>query len=523
MGLQHSVPKRHHKNKRKNIMNIQEEKRVCFDVDQNKQKINFLLKKNKENETNFSSLDSRLTNAETSITNLNFAISDLQDSTSDEEEKVELGSYDCYKTKDRIYRDTCWLPRPVGFVAENGKMFKFRVRFDAVSTFETTITSTAKITLDEIEIYSDTKEIPAGGTHSVDFEYITSSEKSGHKIEIELRNTETPARRTNCCIPDFLTIELWGTNVQFISRNCDFYVIPAESSVVMTTLVYDHPQVLFSMQPADSNLSLEQSAFKFFKANDYRNYNVGLPSILHTFDEEKNTIIYSDKPSVFIYTFENDGKTQRIAIFHDVDGNNESAISSNDGNVAGMILKPLMSNADNFFGSSQKMDFVTISPYGYIFVQHKTGVYATLTSKPDTRENVDCCGLLRLGNTNLFDQYFGVTTRQNGTSFFWSREISSNPREHQQLELGFGTHSNAYLLPNNQAYIFLRVGKNIKKIILSYNAETHYFEYVSSSIIPNVQEYWLAPNGNHFERVGNKINYYIGNSKTPKQTLTVFC
>ena len=137
-----------------------EENRIKFDIDQNKQKINYLSRKNKESETNFSSLDSRLTSAETNITSLNSAVSDLQNSSSDsQDEKVELGSYDCYKTKDRIYRDTCWLPRQIGFVAESGKMFKFRVKFDAVSSFTTTITSTAKITFDEEEIYTETKEI----------------------------------------------------------------------------------------------------------------------------------------------------------------------------------------------------------------------------------------------------------------------------------------------------------------------------------------------------------------------------
>lgn len=513
-----------------NINQQRQENRQDFQIDQNEQNINRLRKKTKELSDGFDALSQSASVSQTDIASLKTDvasaqadIAELKSSSTTAEEKIELGSYDCYKTKDRIYRDTCWLPRPIGFVAESGKMFKFRVKFDAVSTFETTITSTAKITFDEEEIYSDTKEIPAGGTHAVDFEYITSSERAGHKLIIELRNTETPARRTNCCIPEFLTVELWGTNVQFVSRNYDFCVIPAGNNVVMTTMVYDHPQALFSMQTADANLSLEQSAFKYCKANNYRDYNVVHPAIVHTFDTEKNTVVYSEKASLIIHNFQTDETKPRIAIYHNVDGNNEDNIAPDDLNVVGMILKPIMSNSGNIKPSSEKIDFITIIPYGYMYVQHRSAIYATLTHVDNFKENFDCCGLLRLDNNTNFEMFYGVTTRQNGTSYFWSRQIDSNPIPSQQLELGFGTHSNAYLLANNQVHIFLRVGKNTKKIILNYNPSTHNFEFVSSSIILNVQEYWLAPNGTHFERVGNKINFYLANSSTPTKTLTMFC
>ena len=500
-----------------------EENRIKFDIDQNKQKINYLSRKNKESETNFSSLDSRLTSAETNITSLNSAVSDLQNSSSDgQDEKVELGSYDCYKTKDRIYRDTCWLPRPIGFVAESGKMFKFRVKFDAVSSFTTTITSTAKITFDEEEIYSETKEIPAGGTHAVDFEYITSSEKAGHKLIVELRNTETLAQRTNCCIPEFLTVELWGTNVQFISRNNDFCVIPAGNNVVMTTTVFDTTLAMFSMQPADENLSLEQSDFKYLKINDYRDYNQILPMINVVFDAEKN-MTYSSKPSLTVHYIRNDDEVSRVGYYIDVDGNNSKACSPYGNAFTNAYLaKGLMTNSNNTATVNPITDMFGISNDGSLMTKNK-GLFLkiVLDMEADRYENFDGCGVLRLDNSDDKTMYYGVATKRNGMSYFWSSE--ANAIKYSRVELGFGTHSNAYLLANNQIVVFLRVGKNTKKITLELDGSAELFYHViSTEIIPDCQEYWLTPNGSHFERCGNKIKYFLAGSTTPAKTLEMF-
>lgn len=504
----------------------QKENRQDFQIDQNEQNINRLRKQTKALSDNIDTLSQSALVSQTDIssikTDLATAKSDieqLKSSGSTTEEKVELQSYDCYKTKDRIYRDTCWLPRPIGFVAESGKMFKFRVKFDAFSSFETTITSTAKITFDEEEIYSDTKEIPAGGTHAVDFEYITSSEKMGHKLIIELRNTETPKRRTNCCIPDMLTVELWGTNVQFVSRNNDFCVIPAGNNVVMTTMIYDHPQALFSMQPADANLSLEQASFKFCKANNYRNYNTVLPAIVHTYDTTKKTVIYSNKPSLIIHNFQTDAAEQRIGHYYDVDGNNEEGLGPDNVILVSRIAKSLFSNSGNVYSYGTIPNYVTISENGYLFLYDKGGLCPILSEDKSALNCVDCCGAMRLDNNNSITIFYGVATRLDGTSFFWSQY--TNPS--QRLELGFGTHSNVYILANNNIVIFLRVGKNMKKITLTPDPEIlGYYKILDISIISNVQEYWLMPNNTHFERVGNKIKYFVGSSSTPAQALTTF-
>lgn len=509
-----------------NINQQRQENRQDFQIDQNEQNINRLRKKTKELSDGFDALSQSASVSQTDIASLKTDvasaqadIAELKSTSSATEETVELGSYDCYKTKDRIYRDTCWLPRPIGFVAESGKMFKFRVKFDAVSSFTTTITSTAKITFDEEEIYSDTKEIPAGGTHAVDYEYITSSERAGHKLIIELRNTETPARRTNCCIPEFLTVELWGTNVQFISRNYDFCVIPAGNNVVMTTTVFDNTQAMFSMQPADANLSLEQSAFKFCKTNNYRGYNVVHPAIVHTFDTEKNTVIYSEKASLIIHNFQTDATEKRIGNYYDVDGNNEDNIAPNDVLLIGFIVKPVFSNSGNTYPYGTIPNYITIADSGSLSLYDQGKLFSILSHIKDTLNCVDCCGALRLDNNNNISQFHGVATRRDGTSFLWSQTANSQ----HKIELGFGTHSNAYLIANNDIVIFLRVGKNIKKIILELGEESDLYHIANTEIIPNCQEYWLTPNGTHFERVGNKINFYLANSSTPTKTLTMFC
>lgn len=514
-----------------NINQQRQENRQDFQIDQNEQNINRLRKKTKELSDGFDALSQSASVSQTDIASLKTDvataksdIAELKSLGSTTEEKVELGSYDCYKTKDRIYRDTCWLPRPIGFVAESGKMFKFRVKFDAVSSFTTTITSTAKITFDEEEIYSDTKEIPAGGTHAVDFEYITSSERTGHKLIIELRNTETPARRTNCCIPEFLTVELWGTNVQFVSRNYDFCVIPAGNNVVMTTMAYNNKTPYFSMQAADENLSLEENAFQTARLNGYRDYNVALPFVCHTFDETQNKVVFSDKPSIIAHNMQTDETNSRIVFYNNIEASNDVVAPNGITFIESFVSKPIMCTSENISSSGIFYpDFINIHESGCMFMKHHNSANFLLHDSDDTKENFDCCGVLRLDNFDISSIFYGVTTRQNGTSFLWSlnwQEYSSHP---QQLELGFGTHPNAYLMENGQIFVFLRVGKNIKKLVINIDPVTKIYSIANTEIFPDCQEYWLTPNGTHFERVGNKIKFYLANSSTPTKTLTMFC
>ena len=106
-------------------MNIQEEKRVCFDVDQNKQKINYLLKKNKENETQQTELNQKLATAQSDINSLSSAVETLQNANTGEE-KIQLLSYDIVKIVDNTYCDVYWEPMPIYFFAEKGSKVKGR-------------------------------------------------------------------------------------------------------------------------------------------------------------------------------------------------------------------------------------------------------------------------------------------------------------------------------------------------------------------------------------------------------------
>ena len=502
-----------------------EENKIKFDIDQNKQKINYLSRKNKESENNFSNINSRLTNAETNITSLNSAVSDLQNSTSDDqEEKIELQSYDCYKTKDNIYRDTCWLPRPVGFVAEISKKFKVRVKFDAVSTFDKTITSTAKITFDDEEVFSETKEIQAGATQSVDFEYMTSSENFGHVIKVELRNTETLSDTTSCCIPDFLTIELWGTNVQFISRNNDFCVIPAGNNVVMTSILFDNPQAMLSMQLANENLSLDQSAFNSHKSNNYRGYNIAYPAIRTTFDKTTNNVTYADTPALLVNSISLSDENPRIGFTYSLVPNNKTAIIPHDVMRQTYVAKPLYGNANNTSNGIIVPDFIYLKTTGEILIMHIGQIHSTvLPYETDTSENFDICGVIRLDNNENKRIFYAIVTRKDGSSYFVSERDASTLLPSQKLEIGFGSHVNAYLLANNNIVVFLRVGKNTKKITLELDPSTNYYSIIDTQMIPNVQEYWLTPNGTHFERVANKINYYAANATSPTKSIKTFC
>ena len=116
----------------------------------------------------------------------------------------------------------------------------------------------------------------------------------------------------------------------------------------------------------------------------------------------------------------------------------------------------------------------------------------------------------------------GVVTKCDGQTYFWHAEPELNNDIPQLLPLGFGTNANVYLMANRDIYVFLRVGQNVKKITINKGDDGLYF-IKETSIIEDVQEYWLAPNGSHFERKGNKIFYYLKDATEPSQTLTTYC
>lgn len=497
-----------------------EENKIKFDIDQNKQKINYLSRKNKENETNFSSLDSRLTNAETSITNLNSAVSDLQDSTSGEQ-KVELLSYDIYKCVDNTYRDTLWKPKTIFFATQPNSKVKFKVSFTTKNTFDKSLPriATTKIILDDVEIHSSEKSYENGAEETpFEFTYIFTTNKGGHKLDIRILTNSPMSTFTQYIKPDFFIVELFGTNVQFITRNQDFMVISNDTQNLMTTTCIDaNPR--FSLQTADENLSLQHSAFSTAKLGTYRNFNFISPLFEYKFQED-GSVVHSHLPSIFWASYPNYSEYFRVSYHVDItDEEMKNKIEHTHAIPDVTAYAPTLKNSND-----QAESFNTYPNLYYIKDNNIVRIqlrYSCYDQFKDTGEVfADVAGVWRLDNFEDGKDILGIITREDGTSFL-TKYAGYNVAP-PKYELGFGTNINAYLRANNDIEIYMRYGKDIKKLIVRKNETTQDYEICSTQIIPNVQEYWLGANGTHFERVGNKINYYLSGETTPTQTFEVF-
>lgn len=513
MGLQHSVPKRHHKNKRKNIMNIQEEKRVCFDVDQNKQKINFLLRKNKENETQQTELNQKLATAQSDINSLSSAVETLQNSTPTEE-KIELLSYDIYKCVDNTYRDTIWQPKTVFFAAQPNSKVKLRVSFTTKNTFIKSVprTATTKIILDDVEIYSSEKSYENGPEETpVEFTHIFTSNTGGHKIRLEITTPDKPNTYKYYIKPDFFTIEIFGTNVQFITRNHDFMVAAGPGKNVMTTTCIDE-KPRFSVQTADENLSLDKSAFRTANFSNYRTFNFLTPFFDYTFAED-GTVTRYENPGLMWSCYPIMLSTLRISYATQITQSETENISHDHV----ILTDGAYSHCIRNFDQDNATYMLSINENNIVYHHIYSMEYIT---KDLGEQLADCAGLVRYDNFEIGKDIIAFATRVDGTSFM-TRYIQNNTNP-PRLELGVGTHINAYLRADDSIEVYMRVGKDCKKLIIKKDPNTQEYFVESSQIIENVQEYWLGANGTHFERVGNKINYYPQNATAPTQTFEVF-
>ena len=490
-----------------------EENKIKFDIDQNKQKINYLSRKNKESETSFSSINSRLTSAETNITNLNSAVSDLQNSPQPEE-KVTLLSYDIYKCVDNTYRDTIWKPKTVFFAAQPNSKVKLRVSFTTKNTFIESVprTATTKIILDDVEIYSSEKSYENGPEETpVDFTHIFTSNTGGHKIRLEITTPDKPNTYKYYIKPDFFTIEIFGTNVQFITRNHDFMVAAGPGKNLMTTTCIDE-KPRFSVQTADENLSLDKYAFRTAIFSNYRTYNFLTPFFDYNFAED-GTITRYENPGLMWSCYAIMQATLRISYASQITQSETENISHDHVLLTDVAYSPCIKNYDK--------DGATYLLYikdNNLFYHH---IYSSEYIIKDSGEQLaDCAGLVRYDNFEIGKDIIAFATRVDGTSFMtiYIQNNTNPPR----LELGVGTHINAYLRANDDIEIYMRVGKDCKKLIVHKNATTQDYEICSTQIIPDVQEYWLGADGTHFERVGNKINYYPQNATAPTQTFEVF-
>lgn len=500
-------------------MNIQEEKRVCFDVDQNKQKINFLLRKNKENETQQTELNQKLATAQSDINSLSSAVETLQNSTPTEE-KIELLSYDIVKIVDNTYRDTLWKPKTIFFATQPNSKVKFKVSFTTKNTFDKSLPriATTKIILDDVEIHSSEKSYENGAEETpFEFTYIFTTNKGGHKLDIRILTNSPMSTFTQYIKPDFFIVELFGTNVQFITKNQDFMVISNDTQNLMTTTCIDaNPR--FSLQTADENLSLQHSAFSTAKLGTYRNFNFISPYFEYKFQED-GSVVHSHLPSIFWASYPNYSEYFRVSYRTDITSEDlKDVIQHLHAIPDATAYAPTLKNSND-----QAESFNTYPNLYYI--KNNTVCVQLRYSFNEQIKNTgevfaDVAGVWRLDNFEDGKDILGIITREDGTSFL-TKYAGYNVAP-PKYELGFGTNINAYLRANDDIEIYMRYGKDIKKLIVRKNETTQDYEICLTQIIPNVQEYWLGANGTHFERVGNKIKYYLSGATTPTQTFEVF-
>lgn len=495
-------------------MNEQEQKRVCFDVDQNKQKINFLLKKNKENETQQTELNQKLATAQSDINSLSSAVETLQNANTGEE-KVELLSYDIIKVVDNTYRDSLWEPLLIYFAARPNSRVKMHISFTQKNTFPASQprTATTSIILDDQEIYTKETTYENGPEETpIEFTHIFTSNTGGHKLKVKISNTCPDSTFTTYIKPDYFVVELFGTNVQFITRTHDFMVAAGPGKNLMTTTCIDE-KPRFSAQTADENLSLDTSMFRTGVFNNYRKYNFLTPFFDYRISSD-GTVTRYENPGIMWSNYSNYSTTRRVSLrFQVTDSETEYMVHDNT------IL------SDGAYDITIQNSVTIDAPYILAIENDKNlcynHKYSTIYIIKDSDEIfADCAGLHRLDNFDSNKDIVGFATRANGKSFMtYYIQGNTNP---PRLELGIGTHINAYLRADDSIEAYMRVGKDCKKIVIKKDSETKEYRIESTQILENVQEYWLGADGTHFERVGNKINYYPADAQTPTQTFEVF-
>lgn len=514
MGLQHSVPKRHHKNKRKNIMNIQEEKRVCFDVDQNKQKINFLLKKNKENETQQTELNQKLATAQSDINSLSSAVETLQNSTPTEE-KIELLSYDIYRNRDIMYRNNLWEPSAIFFLCDVGAKFKLHIWFTIVGTYpensgDATVTTT--IELDGEQIYS--KEYAFSGPFSDDIEYtgFFTSKKKSHKLVIKSSNTKEPKKISYYTRSNMLNIELWGTNVMFLTRKYDFHISPSDTQNLMTTTCIDDKPRL-SLQNADENLSMDSSNFRTLKTISSTPDLNQIKAFMFYYMGE-NGPIYTTMPSLYLRFYPYINTYRRAGFIFNL-SDSENTENYPPYYMGGCdYFSPALTNKT----TSSPYQMCAFSNFGKnIYYTPNRETFLLQYKTPETHEIIDINGTVRLGDNSCLTPIVCIVTRDDGSNYLFEGSLVAE-KDPPKLELGFGTNVNAYSTPDG-FLIYMRVGKNTKKLLVTKNSTSNSFEIISTQMLDNIQEFWHGANGTHYERVGDKILYYPANSTSPTAAL----
>lgn len=499
-------------------MNKLEEKKQNFDIDKNKQDIRRLEKSNRSQGEDIAALNqfkattnTSLTKVQTDLSEVKSDIAALQAATQTEE-KVELMSYDIIKVVDNTYRDDKWEPAPIYFRCDTGTKVKLRIKFIIKNTHIYCPTITTTIKLDENVIFSETYLLQSKTEdRNIDVENIFTSHNKGHKIEIKVENELDESLSTNYDKPDYFIIELFGTNVQFVSRNDDFMVVPCGNNrvTIATTCIDEKPR--FLMKTIDENFTMEKSEFRTAKFGYYRFFNKIFPYDLYYLDEE-GEICHSEKACMTWIDYDTMGFRKMGRYCLSVPDGETDNIPYLNAYVDVVIARPTMNNVT----TNKRPFFVGILSNKE--VQWANGSIYTLASPESDEVFADVCGVLRIDNYQD-DEATAIVTRADGTSFFVLKKISSG--EIKKFELGYGTNVNAYFNSQGNYEIYMRVGSSVKKIILTKNSN-YDFQIISSEEIPNIQEYWLGPNGSHFERVGQQIKFFHPNTSAESCTFDVF-
>lgn len=502
-------------------MNIQEEKRVCFDVDQNKQKINYLLKKNKENETQQTELNQKLATAQSDINSLSSAVETLQNSIGGQTESFEEcfpKSYDIMRWNTNCNRNNKAVNGPFFFCCKEFSQVKLKFKFTLEN--QTTATSTTlELSIDDKTFYSDTHTWDGTTTtYDYEIEHTFTSKERGHMLMI-LATTPASVNTniTKVVVIKSIIMEIWGTNVEILSHRPDFQVFSAPTKVLMTTQVFDSlPR--YSMQTPDENLSFDQSNFKTFRA-DYWFQNNPIPCITSAFNDD-GTLVYSDFPTFASPFFSKYSAMPMLEVSIDIT-DDQTGMQTRDASFIGTTLCGdfALTNLTN----ATRPNRVSCEHNGLIWVNYERESYNQNIIDRPTTQVYDITGSQRLANTSNTAPECYVVCNVDGTAYIVMMKFDITNTKYPKTDLGFGSNPKVYILPDNKIEVFLKYGKNTKRVLLERDSENpKQINLLSTEILPNIQGCWKCFNGAHFERVGDEIRFFPANATTHTKTLQLF-
>lgn len=539
-------------------MNEQKEKMICFDIDQNKQKINYLMKKNKENEDMISSISNTietnqtdlnglgeqvennqtalqnlgeqvettkndLTTISESVSSLNTAVANLQNTTStgggESFEECFPKSYDKMRWTTYIHRNNHVRTIPCFFCCKKFEPVKIKVKF-TLENQTTMDTTTLELLFDEAAVYTDTHTWDGETTtHEYEIEHTFTSMTGGHMLEVSATTTDiVRTGATTFLNINSITLEIWGTNVEILTHRPDFQCFASPTKALVTTQVFDSLS-RYSMQTPDENFSFDQANFKTF-CSDYAVHNNPIPFIMHTFNDD-GELVYSDLPSFAAPFFSQYNKVGDIELFIDIT-DDETEKQQNDAStmVTAYVADVGASNTPNLI---RPYRVSAIRSDGLLWACEERESYSQRITGRTSIRVADMVAGQRLNNSSNTAPSCFVVVNADGTAYICVARIVKPATYYPKTDLGYGANPKVYVLPDNKVEVFLKYGNNTKRIVLEQDeTDPKQLNIVSKEIIQNIQGYWKCFNGAHFERVGNEIRFFPESATTPTQTLKLF-